>query len=99
MINRRIIRLTFDATLKKKDYEETQNKTDLNVSEMQQEYRFDYKNGKPNRFVETVQHLTVQIDEDVTDVFSSAEKVNSALCAIITAYSIRTRKTNTESKL
>lgn len=60
-----------------------QNKTD----EMRAEYRFDYKEARPNRFAGRIdrQGLVVVIDKDVSEVFSTAESVNTALRALISA--------------
>lgn len=69
-------------------------KSDLVVSEMMVEYKFDYKKSKPNRFATEEQQIIVQIDEDVAKVFDSSEKVNSALRAIISAFPKKSRKTS-----
>lgn len=58
------------------------------VEEMSAEYRFDYKKAKPNRFASRMEDdspLVVVLDPDVAKVFTSAEEVNKALRAIITA--------------
>ena len=51
-------------------------------------YQFDYKQGKPNRFVKRSgkPKLTVVVlDEDVAEVFSTPESVNKVLRALIEA--------------
>jgi hypothetical protein len=60
-----------------------QNKDD----DMQSEYRFDYKQARPNRFVGRIdkKRLVVIIDKDVSKVFSTPESVNTALRALIDA--------------
>lgn len=53
---------------------------------LQTEYRFDYHKAKPNRFAARsgTQQLTVVIlDEDVAQVFTTAESVNKVLRALI----------------
>jgi hypothetical protein len=49
------------------------------------EYRFDYRQAKPNRFASKVSKagLTVALDEDVAEVFTTPESVNKALRALI----------------
>lgn len=57
------------------------------VAEMAKEYRFDYKRAKPNRFATRMKDapLVVAIDPDVAKVFTTAEQVNTALRALISA--------------
>ena len=57
------------------------------VQEMASEYRFDYSKAKPNRFAArmTDESLIVMIDPDIAKVFKSAEQVNKALRALISA--------------
>jgi hypothetical protein len=57
------------------------------VQEMAPEYRFDYKKAKPNRFAARMKDepLVVMIEPDVAKVFTSAEQVNKALRALISA--------------
>jgi len=57
------------------------------VKEMASEYRFDYKKAKPNRFAEKMKEspIVVLLDDDVAKVFSTAEQVNKALRALISA--------------
>jgi hypothetical protein len=54
---------------------------------MASEYRFDYKKAKPNRFAERMKNepLVVLIEPDIAKVFTSAEQVNKALRALISA--------------
>jgi hypothetical protein len=40
------------------------------------EYNFDYRKARPNRFA---QPMTVVLDPDLAEVFSSSESVNQAL--------------------
>jgi uncharacterized protein (DUF4415 family) len=49
------------------------------------EYRFDYRRAKPNRFAGegTKQEVSVILDEDVAEVFTTPESVNKALRALI----------------
>ena len=57
------------------------------ASEMDSEYRFDYKKAKPNRFAEKMKDepVLVLLDDDVAKVFRTAEQVNTALRALISA--------------
>jgi len=57
------------------------------VQEMAPEYRFDYKKAKPNRFATRMKDepLIVMIEPDIAKVFTSAEQVNKALRALISA--------------
>lgn len=57
------------------------------TAEMASEYRFDYKKAKPNRFASRMKDmpLVVAIDPDVALVFTTAEQVNTALRALISA--------------
>jgi hypothetical protein len=54
---------------------------------MASEYRFDYKKAKPNRFAARMEDepLIVMIEPDIAKVFTSAEQVNKALRALISA--------------
>lgn len=62
-------------------FDESQNSDD----ELMPEYHFDYHKAKPNRFVadSKKQRLTVILDEDVAQVFTTPESVNKALRALI----------------
>ncbi len=55
------------------------------------EYRFDYSKAKQNRFAElaNAEPLTVPLDPDVAEVFTTAEAVNKALRAFIEAMPAR----------
>ena len=57
------------------------------VQDMASEYRFDYSKAKPNRFAKRMKDepLIVMIEPDVAKVFTSAEQVNKALRALISA--------------
>jgi hypothetical protein len=57
------------------------------VADMSDEYKFDYKKAKPNRFASRMKDgpLVVVLDPDVAEVFTSTEEVNKALRAIISA--------------
>ena len=54
---------------------------------MAKEYRFDYGKAKPNRFASRMKDspLVAMIDPDVAKVFATAEQVNNALRALISA--------------
>ncbi|MFL6193392.1 MAG: hypothetical protein ACJ75H_04430 [Thermoanaerobaculia bacterium] len=49
------------------------------------EYRFDYRRAKPNRFAggSSKPGMSVLLDEDVAEVFTTPESVNKALRALI----------------
>jgi hypothetical protein len=53
--------------------------------DLRPEYRFDYRKARPNRFAGRVQEerLVVTLDADVSEVFTTAESVNSVLRALI----------------
>ena len=57
------------------------------VAEMSAEYKFDYKKAKLNRFASRMKDspLVIVVDPDVAKVFTSAEQVNKALRALISA--------------
>ncbi|GEM_PF-1848189 len=56
--------------------------------EMQAEYEFDYRQARLNRFAENPP-LTVTLAPDVARVFTSAEAVNHALRALLSALPAR----------
>ena len=55
--------------------------------EARQEYRFDYRKSRPNRFAPLMKEgaVAVVLDSDVAAVFQSPESVNSLLRSVITA--------------
>jgi hypothetical protein len=58
------------------------------IQEMASEYQFDYTKAKPNRFAKKIKAsspLIVVLDSDVAKVFTSADEVNKALRALISA--------------
>jgi len=57
------------------------------VHDVVKEYRFDYSKAKPNRFASRMKDapLVAVIDPDVAKVFTTAEQVNKALRALISA--------------
>ncbi len=57
------------------------------TAEMAKEHRFDYSKAKPNRFAARMKDapLVAVIDPDVAKVFTTAEDVNKALRALISA--------------
>jgi len=54
---------------------------------MKSEYRLDYSKARPNPYAERMQGQTaaVVLDQDVSQVFRSADQVNHALRALIQA--------------
>jgi hypothetical protein len=65
----------------------TNKRRQKSTEDMQAEYRFDYKQARPNRFAGRIdrQQLVVVLDKDVSKVFSTPESVNTALRALISA--------------
>ncbi len=65
----------------------TQKRRRPRREEMRQEYQFDYRKSRPNRFAPLMKGGTVAIvlDADVASVFRSPESVNSLLRSVITA--------------
>jgi hypothetical protein len=61
--------------------------------ELLPEYRFDYKKAKPNRFAGEGQKkgVSVTLDEDVAEVFTTPESVNKALRALFVVVPKRKR--------
>jgi hypothetical protein len=57
------------------------------TAEAAKEYRFDYSKAKPNRFAAGVKDapLVAVIDPDLAKIFTTAEQVNTALRALISA--------------
>ena len=54
------------------------------AGDMLPEYHFDYRKARPNRFAGAgPKRLTVVLDEDVAEVFTSSDAVNRALRALI----------------
>ena len=55
--------------------------------DMPPEYRFDYRQARPNRFAGRVSHerLVVTLDADVSQVFTTLEAVNTALRVLVAA--------------
>ena len=51
---------------------------------MLSEYEFDYRKAKKNRFAERYS-VSVTLDPDVAEIFTSSESVNKALRAVISA--------------
>jgi hypothetical protein len=51
------------------------------------EYRFDYREAKPNRFASRMAEATVAVilDPDVAAVFKTSEAVNALLRSVISA--------------
>lgn len=51
------------------------------------EYDFDYRKARPNRFATQMSKapVTVTLDPDVAEVFTTSEAVNNALRAILSA--------------
>jgi hypothetical protein len=59
----------------------------LTQGEMRPEYRFAYRNARPNRFAPLMKDktITVVLDADVASVFQSSESVNTLLRSVISA--------------
>jgi hypothetical protein len=86
--------------LQRKGKGKTMKKTDASKpnkasDEMLAEYKFDYKRARPNRFASRIleQGVTVTLDPDVSEVFTTSESVNAILRALIeTMPRIKARK-------
>ena len=65
----------------------TSTKRRNGTTDMREEYQFDYKLARPNRFAGRIdrERLVVVLDKDVSKVFSTPESVNTALRALIGA--------------
>ena len=61
-----------------------------------EEYHFDYRTARPNRFAKTMEDspLVVVLDKDVAEVFTTPEAVNKALRALIDAMPTKTRRSS-----
>jgi hypothetical protein len=70
--------------MRKERAPETRKKID---GEMRREYKFDYRNARPNRFASIAKDepLVVLVDPDVAEVFTTPESVDRALRALIIA--------------
>ena len=78
--------------MSKTPFEESHNPDD----ELLAEYHFDYKNAKLNRFADRGEKQLLKVvvlDEDVAQVFTTAESVNKALRALIRS---RSQATNSD---
>jgi len=77
----------FLYSILQKDYEKTPSTKSRKIAEMVKEYRFDYGKAKPNRFASRMKDapLVAVIDSDMAKVFTTAEQVNKALRAVISA--------------
>jgi hypothetical protein len=55
--------------------------------ELRPEYDFDYRNARPNRFSDRIKRdrIMITLDPDVSEVFTTAEAVNTILRALISA--------------
>ena len=70
-----------------KSTSEAESKRGRTSGGLRPEYRFDYSKARPNRFAgrSGTKPVVVLLDPDLAKVFKSAESVNSALRAILTA--------------
>ena len=62
------------------------SKPDVKKSEdMLPEYKFDYSKARPNRFATQLkkEEVTIKLDPDVSEVFTTSESVNTILRALI----------------
>ena len=57
------------------------------TDELRREYRFDYRQARPNRFAASYKtgSRVVVLDPDVAKVFTTPESVNSVLRAVLQA--------------
>ena len=63
------------------------SKKSKDTDDLRDEYRFDYRQAKPNRFAAAMSEGTVAVvlERDVAAVFKSSEAVNSFLRSAISA--------------
>jgi hypothetical protein len=63
------------------------SKKNKDADDLKDEYRFDYRKAKPNRFAAAMSEGTVAVvlERDVAAVFKSSEAVNSFLRSAISA--------------
>ena len=57
------------------------------VNDMLPEYNFDYRQARPNRFIERIDQSrrVIILDSDISKIFENSESVNSVLRALIAA--------------
>ncbi len=57
------------------------------IEDMLPEYDFDYRKARPNRFAESfgASRISVMLDPDVAEVFTTSEAVNRALRTLLEA--------------
>jgi hypothetical protein len=61
------------------------NNPEKKIDELKEEYRFDYRKAKPNRFADRPkENCVVILDPDIAEVFTTPESVNDVLRALIT---------------
>jgi len=65
----------------------SRKKSKSTSDELRDEYRFDYRKAKPNRFAGLMSEGTVAVvlEPDVAAVFKSSQAVNSFLRSVISA--------------
>lgn len=70
------------------------------VREMRSEYRFDYRQARPNRFAATFgkDMVAVVLEPDVASVFNTSEAVNALLRSVIAALPERTRSSRAKPR-
>jgi hypothetical protein len=63
-------------------------------NDLRAEYKFDYAQARPNRFVRQVQQRSrvIVLEPDVAAVFTTPESVNAVLRALITTMPPTTRR-------
>jgi hypothetical protein len=76
-------------------------KTDRNHrqrDEMRPEYALDYSRARPNRFASRLQGkvISVVLEPDVAEVFSTSESVNRLLRAVISAAPIKAKRASSD---
>jgi len=64
---------------------EASKPTSKESDDMLPEYEFDYSKARPNRFAARIEKedVTVTLDPDVAEVFTTSESVNTVLRALI----------------
>ena len=60
------------------------NASSSTPDDLRDEYQFDYRKARPNRFASVIeQGRVVTLDPDVSEVFKTSESVNNVLRALI----------------
>jgi hypothetical protein len=80
--------------------ETSRKRTKRTRNELREEYAFDYRKARPNRFASRMAEGTVAVvlEPDVAEVFDSSASVNRLLRSVIAALPSRRRARGTRRK-